>query len=327
MKAVEASGLTKVFRVRAAGGWRRVVALDRVSFEVGAGELFSIMGPNGAGKTTLVKILSGYITPDSGTARVMGFDVCREAGRVKSVSHVLLGGAWLTLFYGISARRNLLKFGRIYGLPRSVVEERIREASKLLDIGRLLDRSVDHLSTGEKQKVALAIAFMIRTPVLFLDEPTRSLDPVAAGTVRRFIREALNRDLGITVLLLTQYPEEAELLSDRIGIMNHGRMLCVGSVEEMRRILPYEHGVMEVRASFLSKAVIEMVRGLDGVKDLSVDIESKPVGMGRLRIHAEDQSAIVEQLIKILGREGCIVDSIRTVKPSLEDVFISLVRG
>ncbi len=220
-------------RLRFSGA--RLDVLRDVSLELQPGELFGLLGPNGAGKTTLLKILATLVTPDGGTVSVCGADVGSEPARVRRA----LGSAppeERSLSWRLTGRENLELFGALHGLA---AEEAARRAIELLALVGLdpaaADRMVGTFSSGMRQRLLIARSLVAGPRVLLLDEPTRSLDPMAARDLRRFIRETLCRERGLTVLLATHDPEEALRVCDRVGILHEGRLLAVGTAEALAR--------------------------------------------------------------------------------------------
>jgi sodium transport system ATP-binding protein len=233
---VELRGLEKSF------GARR--AVDGLSLEVAAGEIYGLLGPNGAGKTTALRMIAGLLVPTGGTVLVTGIDVARETDAAKARLGFLTGSTGL--YARLTAREVLIFFGRVQGLSPETLERRIGEVARQLAIEPLLDRRCEGLSTGEKQRVSVARAVLHDPPVLVLDEPTNGLDVLAS----RFLRELVlaERDRGKAVIFSTHYLAEAELLCDRIGLMYQGRLLREGPPAKLRA----ETGAGSLEEAFLS---------------------------------------------------------------------------
>jgi len=222
---VQADGLQKVFSSRRG----RVRAVDGLSFECHAGEVFGLLGPNGAGKTTTLRMLATILTPTAGSARIAGFDVQTEPARVRERIGFL--ATETGLYDRFTARETIRFFGRITDLSPEQIESRTREIFEMLSMTSLADRRVGTFSTGEKQKLSLARSILHDPPVLILDEPTFGLDVMAARTVVDTIK--LFREQGRTILLSTHIMRIAEKLCDRIGILFGGRLKASGTVEEL----------------------------------------------------------------------------------------------
>lgn len=249
--AVETTALTK--RFPNTPGWRNLFfrgelarpALDGVELRVQEGELFGLLGPNGAGKTTLVKILSTLIQPTSGSARVNGFDLSQEIAIKATIG--LVTSDERSFYWRLSGRQNLEFFARLQGIPGAQVKDRVREALEKVGIEDVADQRFVVYSTGMRQRLSIARALLKEPRLLFLDEPTKGLDPLATRRLRQLIRDELVERHGITVLLTTHDLEEAEILCDRIAIMHQGKLRAVGTMDELRRSLDLSgHTVIQV---------------------------------------------------------------------------------
>ena len=237
---VSAAGLTKVFRTRK----RTVTAVDGVSFECSAGEIFGLLGPNGAGKTTTLRMLATILTPTSGTASIAGYDVGTQPGKVREQIGFL--ATETGLYDRFTARETLRFFGRITGLSGEEIRRRSDDIFDTLDMRSLADRRVGTFSTGEKQKLSLARSILHDPPVLILDEPTFGLDVMSARTVVETVR--LFREQGRTILLSTHIMRIAEKLCDRIGILFKGRLHALGTLQE----LTDQYGGADLEEAFFS---------------------------------------------------------------------------
>jgi ABC-2 type transport system ATP-binding protein len=345
---IEASGLTKVYTyqpVRAGGSrsemWadflvsrlfgrntgefssprlsNRLVALDAVSLTVAPGEVFGLLGPNGAGKTTLVKILCGIIEPTAGTARVNGHDVRRELDAVKGSVAVVQAGGWLGFEFQLSIAWNLEFWGRLYGLPPSLARRRARAALELVGLERYANDSAGRLSSGMRQRLAIAKGFILEAPLFLLDEPTTALDPVGAHQVREFIRGRLNRDQGRTVFLCTHNMAEAEQLCDRVAILNSGRIIASGRPTELVRMVG--HDVVRVAAARAPAAALEQLRrARPGWRVTDRELFD---GSSELRIALADGTG-ADAVGAILAGSGLRATAVEPLSPSLEDVFCLL---
>ena len=237
---VSAADLKKVFRTRK----RMVTAVDGVSFECSAGEIFGLLGPNGAGKTTTLRMLATILTPTSGTARIAGYDVGTQPGKVREQIGFL--ATETGLYDRFTARETLRFFGRITGLSDEEIRRRSDDIFDTLDMRSLADRRVGTFSTGEKQKLSLARSILHDPPVLILDEPTFGLDVMSARTVVETVR--LFREQGRTILLSTHIMRIAEKLCDRIGILFKGRLHALGTLQE----LTDQYGGADLEEAFFS---------------------------------------------------------------------------
>ena len=220
----------QLFRMRAAAP---VEALREVSFDVRAGEVFGLIGRNGAGKTTLAKIIATLVQPTSGEVRVRGFDSVRDEERVRA-SIGLAGAEERSFYWRLTVEQNLVFFARLYGLAARPTRRRITELLDLLDLAPLRRRRFGELSTGNKQRMAVARALLSAPPVLLLDEPTRSLDPVAAARTRELIRELARGNPPSTVLLTSHNLAEVEELCERVAVISRGRIRAVDAPARLR---------------------------------------------------------------------------------------------
>jgi sodium transport system ATP-binding protein len=219
--------LSKTFTDKKRGA---VHAVESVTLEAAAGEIFGILGPNGAGKTTLLRMLATILTPTEGTARIGGFDIVREPEKVRSQIGYLTGSA--ALYERLTARETLTYFGRLQGMDDTAIARRLQALFDELDIHEFADRRCDKLSTGQKQRVSIARAVLHDPPVMFFDEPTSGLDVVAARSVVRFIRRC--KEAGKCVVFSTHIMSEVEALCDRIAIIYRGKVAAIGTLEQLR---------------------------------------------------------------------------------------------
>ena len=230
MKTIEAQRLTRYYN--------GLCAVDHISFSVDPGEVFGFLGPNGAGKTTTIKMLTGQLRPSEGSAKVAGWDVVSERDQMKSEIGVVF--EFQNLYERLSGRDNLSFFARVYGLPGGRVEE-------VLALTSLTDRAGDKVknySNGMKQRLLIARGLLHSPQVLFLDEPTRGLDPGVARDIRAII--AGLGDQGVTIFLTTHYMEEADRLSDRVAISHEGRIAAIGTPAELKATYGEgEHATLE----------------------------------------------------------------------------------
>jgi ABC-2 type transport system ATP-binding protein len=232
--AVRAEKLRRVFKSREVS--RETVALDSVDFEVKKGEIFGLLGPNGAGKTTIVKILSTILLPSSGKATVLGLDVAKNTREIRKRINLVSGGE--TPGYGsITVRENLWFFSQLYGLPKELAHQRIEKLSHDLELTEYLSTRMHKLSTGFKQRMNLVRGFINSPDVLFLDEPTLGLDVFSALNLRRVIKSWIEEHPEKTILLTTHYMAEADVLCDRIAMINHGKILAMDTPRGLREFV------------------------------------------------------------------------------------------
>jgi ABC-2 type transport system ATP-binding protein len=312
--AVETVGLGRVFKNRHSV----VKALEDVNLKVWSGEVFGLLGPNGAGKTTLVKILTTLLLPTSGKAYVLGYDVEKEAGRIRPLINLVSGGD--TPGYGlITARENLWFYSQLYGIDGRTARRRIDELLDAVGLREVADEKLRNLSTGYRQRLNLARGLINEPQVLFLDEPTIGLDVVSARRIRRLVKEWVRGDGGRTVILTSHYMAEIEELCDRVAVLNHGRILAEGTPEELKRLV-----------SGKTVAVIEAK--FDRVEDVMDRLEAvyksyePATGVVRMRVVMNDWGETAEFVDKITAMGGKILSVVRSM-PSFEDVYVKLVGG
>jgi ABC-2 type transport system ATP-binding protein len=325
--AIEAVNLVKRYRTKKRLGLFKSVtevveALKGVSFSVRYGEVVGLLGPNGAGKTTTIKILATLLVPDGGEARVAGYDVVEEAGKVRENI-----GLMLTVekgFYGkLTGRENLEYFAALYGMDRDVARERIDYLIKLLELDKLgADTKLyEEFSLGMKARLSLARALLTDAPILLLDEPTLGLDPPSARKIRELVKDLAHRD-SKAVLYTTHNMFEAELVCDRIIMINKGRIVAEGTPAELKERIP--------KLKVLNIAV----RGSQGnLKDILNSIDSKfevdsgEADVRNIKVYLKKPEEVLDELLKKFIGRGFEVVSIKIEEPTLEDVFIYFSSG
>jgi ABC-2 type transport system ATP-binding protein len=298
--AVSVNGLRKAYGEK--------VVLDGVNLSIGEGEVFALLGPNGAGKTTIVRILSTVIPADAGKASVMGHDLRGEAGAVRGVIGVT--GQSSAVDNLLTGEENLTLIGRLLHLPAHERRARTAQLLKRFDLAEVARRTPATYSGGERRRLDIAMTLMGRPQVMFLDEPTTGLDPRSRHTMWQLIRD-LRAD-GVTIVLTTQYLEEADQLADRIAVLDRGRIVAEGTPEELKRRIPGAH----IRLRFADVASLdEAARELrEGTRD---DEELT------LRLPNEGGIRSLRDVLARLGDDVAVEDlSIHT--PDLDDVFFAV---
>ncbi len=324
MLAIELENLRKEFPKRAKGPfWRRgraetLTAVDGVSLQIPRGEFFGLLGPNGAGKTTTVRIICTLLEPSAGGARVFGYDVVRQPNDVRRRIGGLLAGE-RSLYWKLSGRENLEYFAALYRIPGRQTRGRIDEVLRQVGLADRADEFVERYSHGMRQRLMLARALLPSPPLLVLDEPTIGLDPQAARNFRDLLREL--HASGTTVLLTTHYMEEADQLCERIGIIDHGKIIALDSPSALKRGLE-ERKVVEIEAAGGNGSAVEALRTLPGVTQVLHELTAE--GLSRYHVHARDPRAVLNAVVDLVGRNGARLEHIRVVEPTLEDVFIAL---
>lgn len=288
------------------------VAVDGLSLEVPKGTVFGFLGPNGSGKTTTVRMLLGLLEPDAGSATVLGRDVAGAADAIRAASGVLLERAGL--YERLTAEDNLELFGRIWRMPRAERRARTRELLQQIDLWDRRDDIVRDWSTGMRQKLAIARALYHRPSVLFLDEPTRGLDPVASASLHEDIQRLVHEE-GVTVFLNTHNLAEAEKLCNRIGVIRRGALVAEGTPEEVRARGKGQH--ITVNARPLGNGVLDTVATMPGVRNV---VQSNGGFVATV-----DPGTSAAPIVESLVRHGVSVEEVRKETASLEEVFLTLV--
>ena len=289
-------------------------AVNGMTLTVNAGEVFGLLGHNGAGKTTTVRLLNGVLTPSGGTARVLGLSPIEQGTELRRRTGVLTETP--SLYETLSARENLTIFADLYDVPRADVSRRVDEMLKLFDLSDRATEKVGGYSKGMKQRLALARAFLHKPDVLFLDEPTAGLDPVAAKQVNDVIVH-LSRNEGKTILLATHYLYDAQRLCDRVAVLEHGRIVALGSPSELARSIRRSVIVeIEVR-----NGQVEPASKLVAAFPATVERKGDTLTVSGIE-HAQ-----IPDLLATLVAQGIGVYRVTPNDPTLEDVYFALQRG
>lgn len=297
-----------------------VRALDGVSISIREGEIFGLLGPNGAGKTTIIKILTTLLLPTSGEAYVGGFNVAKEANKVRNIINLVSGGE--TPGYGIlTVSENLWFFSQLYGLPSSAAKEKIKRLAADLDFEKYANTRMAKLSTGYKQRMSLARGLLNDPKILFLDEPTLGLDVLTAKRLRTYVIDWAKRERKGTVLLTTHYMAEADEMCNRVAIINNGKILACDSPtvlkENLKETPIAKIDVSSIQADF---SFIQRIRGVVGYSET----RNIQTGNTSLKVMAQNEKVFSDIMSK-LSEEKVKVLSINETEPTLEDVYIRLV--
>jgi len=295
-----------------------VTALDQVDLKIKKGEFFGVLGPNGAGKTTLTKILCTLVLPNEGTVLVNGHDVVKNGGAVRT-SIGLVSSDERSFYWKISGRDNLVFFAVLNNHSWSRAKERAAEVLEIVGLDGAADRRFETYSSGMKQKMAFAKGLLNNPQTLFLDEPTRSLDPNAAKDIRSFISK-LSKE-GKTIFLTTHNLAEAEQLCKRIAVLNKGRVQGVGSKKDLGRMLSRGERLILV-VSGLEKPGISRLDGLSVVDSVSAESLSS----GRMRLNMEISEGSVSTVLSEVLKLGLRIHSARSEEASLEQIFEKLTK-
>jgi ABC-2 type transport system ATP-binding protein len=307
---ITAEDLVKVYKSRRS----EVRAVDGLSLQVEEGRVLGLLGPNGAGKTTTVRILATLLRPDSGRATVAGYDVLRQAQQLRSV--IGLSGQYAAVDENLTGRENLWMFGRLYQMPSATAKQRAVELLEQFDLVEAGDRVVKTYSGGMRRRLDLASAIIARPRLLFLDEPTTGLDPRGRMAMWDVIRTLVRE--GATLLLTTQYLEEADVLADGIVVIDHGRIIAEGTADELKTRVGGERIEVVLHARSDIPTAIERIRPY-GNGDPMVDEHTK-----RITLPSAGGAQALVQVVGALNEASIGIDDIGVRRPTLDDVFLSL---
>lgn len=323
MNAIEVEGLKRLYRTQIGilhGKTKEVIAVDGIDFTVAPGELFGLLGPNGAGKTTTVKMLTTLLTPTGGGARVLGYDVVTEAPAVRARIGFIFGGE-RGLYWRLSGYDNLVYFANLYHVPPDLQRKRIPQLLELVGLNGRGEEKVQGYSRGMKQRLHIARALVHDPTVLFLDEPTMGLDPVGARELRQVIR-SLQAEKK-TILLTTHYMLEADALCQRIGVINHGKIVALDTPNGLKRYVQ-DLSITEFEVFGIPPEAIECIKHLEGVNMVSVENREQKQA---LLVHSNNGGAMVTPVVNTLQGMAVRVGNVVVREPTLEDAYVRLVEG
>lgn len=304
MNAIQTNQLTRSFG--------NLKAVDRLTLEIPRGTVFGFLGPNGSGKTTTIRLLLGLLDADQGSAQVLGFDTRKQPGEVRMRCGALLEHHGL--YERLSAADNLDYYGRIWRMSKGDREKRIRELLEPVDLYERRGEPIGRWSRGMKQKLAVARTLMHRPELIFLDEPTAGLDPVASSALREDLATLVAQE-GVTIFLTTHNLAEAEKLCDQVGVINHGHLLAVGSPSSLRSKTSAPR--LYVTGQGITSRIVEEMKG-------NVLVNKVQHQNGKLVMDLTDLTRSHELVTHLVG-QGVQIDEVRKEKADLEDVFLQLV--
>ena len=318
--SIETIGITKEYP----GKEKPLVAVDHVDLLIRSGELFGLLGPNGAGKTTLIKMLCTLILPTEGTAKVGGYDIVKEAAKVRETIgwlHGETGGR--ALYWRLSARDNLRFYAYIQNVPSDVARKRIEALLEFFDLKREADSLVKDYSTGMKVRVMLARTLLPNPPILLLDEPTVGLDAQTAIETRKLIL-TLNRELHKTILLTSHNLYEVEKLCERVAIINTGKIVALGTMDQLAHLI-HEAKTVEVRLEGTDgEAATQIIQQLDLIRRVVISERS---GDGWIiRAEVSDLDSAIPRIANALAGNFRI-RGISEIRPHLEEIFVKITEG
>jgi ABC-2 type transport system ATP-binding protein len=304
---VEARNLTKIFN--------KFIAVDDVSFDIKKGEIFGLLGPNGAGKSTTIRMLSTLCRPTKGTATIGGYDIVKDDAKVRSLIGIV--SEKMIMYNRLTARENLWFFGSLFNIPRDVLEQRIDELLELVQLSQWKNSQVGTFSSGMRQRMNVIRALLNLPQVLFLDEPTLGLDPQSTVEIREFIKK-INRENETTILITTHMMGEADLLCDRIGIIDHGKIVALDTSANLKRMISGANTtILKLEIANLTPDLIAIIRALKCVESVSQENST------HLKIHAHGDDAF-DTIIDAIRAKKTKIDSIENLQPTLEDVFLHI---
>lgn len=304
---LQTKALRKSFRV----GKQQVVAVDGVDLTVYKGEVFGFLGPNGAGKSTTLRMLTTLLSIDSGEARIAGVDVRTAPHEVrKHVGYVSqLGGA----DDEATGRADLILQGSLYGLSRSTATKRATELVKALALEEFADRKISTYSGGQKRRLDVAMGIMHQPDILFLDEPTTGLDPQNRANLWTQIRKL--RDEGTTIFLTTHYLEEADILSDRLAIMDRGKIVAVGTPRELKAKIAGDSIIIKPTPGHKTKDIQKVLATESFIREVKIEGDI-------IRLYVENGSTALPRVISLLEHSHIKLETVSLASPSLDDVFL-----
>jgi ABC-2 type transport system ATP-binding protein len=304
--AVSIENLTKKFG--------NLVAVDHINLDIRKGEIFGLLGPNGAGKTTTIRMLCTLLEPTEGTAKVVGYDIRKQPAEVRRNIGVVSEG--VDLYGDLTARENLVLFGKLFGVPRSILMKKIDDLLGFIGLTDRADDLVSTFSTGMRKKT-LIISSLIHSPkLLYLDEVTSGLDPQTAVSVRDLTRQL--REQGITVIWTTHYLDEPEKICDRIGIIYDGRILALGTPKEVKSIASASVTIEMTLDRQPAGECLDYIENLDGV----IAVKSSET---KLNVTVHNHEASLARIIEYLNNNKTKIVDIAKREPSLEEAFLKLI--
>jgi ABC-2 type transport system ATP-binding protein len=301
-EVIRVEGLTKVFN-------KHLVAVDHVSFSVEQGEIFGFLGPNGAGKTTTINMLITVLKPTAGKASILGYDIAKDANAVRYSIGVV--PQEYTADEDLTGFENILLCADLYGIPREVSKKRAEELLELVELTKFKDKKVQTYSGGMRRRLELACGLINRPKVLFLDEPTLGLDVQTRAATWNYIKK-LKKEFGMTLFMTTHYLEEADALCDRIAIIDHGKIVVIGTPEELKDNLGGDIITVSIKQD---ADITNLIKKIERVKEVKKESDM-------YLIKSENGEVTAPLIIEALRKEGYVVTKLSLSKPTLNDVYL-----
>jgi ABC-2 type transport system ATP-binding protein len=304
---IEVKNLTKMFN--------KFTAVDDISFDVAKGEIFGLLGPNGAGKSTTLRMLSTLARPTKGTAIIGGFDIVKNDTEVRKLIGIV--SEKMIMYNRLTAKENLWFFGSLFNIPKDVLTKRIDELLELVQLAKWKNAQVGTFSTGMRQRINVVRALLNMPQVLFLDEPTLGLDPQSSVEIREFIKK-LNRENGTTVVITTHMMVDADLLCDRIAIVDHGKIVALDTSANLKKTISgADTTIISLEIANLSADLTTAIRGLSCVDAVT---QENTLTL-RIIVHGSEAfDSIVDKVRTMNGK----ISSMQNLQPTLEDVFLHI---
>jgi ABC-2 type transport system ATP-binding protein len=300
-EAIKAINLTKAFG--------KFVAVDHINFEVKEGEIFGFLGPNGAGKSTTIKMLTTVLKPTEGTAIVNGYDIIKEPAKVRNSIGVV--PQEFTADEDLTGWENMMLMAGLYGIKKDVAKERAKELLDMVELTQAMNRKVQTYSGGMRRRLEIAMSLISRPKILFLDEPTIGLDAQTRSAIWNYIMK-LKKEYGMTIFVTTHYLEEADLYADRIAIIDHGKILAIGSPKELKESVGGD--VITLNTSN-DDETMKLLQNLDGIIDIrKVD--------NMLRIKVKDGEEMAPKILEKLIKSGVKVLKMSITEPTMDEVYM-----
>jgi len=314
---IECSGAGRVYSTRTLTGKQEVIALKGVDLTVERGIIFGLLGPNGAGKTTLIRILATLLTPTTGTVKVGGHDVVKEAGDVRKLIGLVLGGD-RGLYWRLTGPENLRYSAALNYMDPNVAKRRIAELLELVGLADAGKRPVEQYSRGMRQRLHIARGLLANPEIVFMDEPTIGLDPKGSQDIRRMVPELTQQ--GKTVFLTTHYMLEADELCSRLAIINHGSIVADGTPSEIKRGFS-NTSIIEIILRRTNPDAAQAIAGVKGVEEVASNFDG-PVQT--LTVHVSPSDHVQAGLEQALGADN--IESMVRRDPTLEEAYLSILR-
>jgi ABC-2 type transport system ATP-binding protein len=299
---IRAEGLTKVFN-------SHLVAVDHINFNVKQGEIFGFLGPNGAGKTTTINMLITILKPTEGHAYILGNDIAKQNNQVRNDIGVV--PQEYTADEDLTGLENILLCADLYGIPREVSKKRANELLKLVELTAFKDKRVQTYSGGMRRRLELACGLINRPKLLFLDEPTLGLDVQTRAATWSYVK-TLKKEFGMTLFMTTHYLEEADALCDRIAIIDHGKIVVVGTPEALKESLGGDIITLSIKQEV---DITELAKKIEHVKEVKKENDT-------YMIKSEDGEVTAPLIIEALRKQGYVVTKLSLTKPTLNEVYL-----